>query len=260
MLSPVQRNCGAYKRELFAIIEFTRKYSYIFRTKDSSTIYTDHRPLTYFLEMTQAEGIYARWTAEICMLNVSIEYIQGPRNKVADALFRTIFLDPNCKEDEFLRTWGEIDTQEKDPIWKWKDGKGGYEELLKQGKITLEDAAEKELKAEISCNEITIYDSTRSSKADRIDYNLWADLNRLDRLNHPRKQNEMEATNAEIQVVEWNEDEFFGDVYSFITFGRYPIEADQLARRALQRKCQRFKILGDALFCLVRGEWKRCVR
>ncbi len=96
----------------------------MFRTKDPSTVYTDHRPLTYFLETTQAEGIYARWAAEIRMLNLTIEYIQGPRNKVADALSRTIFTDPECKEDEILRTLGSMETIEGEPRWggtEWGD-------------------------------------------------------------------------------------------------------------------------------------------
>ncbi|KAI0995032.1 hypothetical protein K3495_g13148 [Podosphaera aphanis] len=59
-LCPVQRNYITYKRELLASIELTRKYSYMFPPWDPSIIYTDHRPLTYFLKTTQAEGIYAR--------------------------------------------------------------------------------------------------------------------------------------------------------------------------------------------------------
>ncbi|KAI0992935.1 hypothetical protein K3495_g15249, partial [Podosphaera aphanis] len=151
-----QRNYGTYKRELFAIVEFTRKYNYMFRTKSPSTVYTDHRPLTYFLETSQAEGIYARWASELRMLNITIEYIQGTRNKVADALSRTIFSDPECKEDDLLRTLGEIEMVDKEPKWKWKDGKGGYEELLKQNIITTADAAnEVESKSVMDCNEIS---------------------------------------------------------------------------------------------------------
>ncbi|KAI1000816.1 hypothetical protein K3495_g7381 [Podosphaera aphanis] len=101
-----QQNYGTYKRELFAIVEFTRKYNYMLHTKDPSTIYTDHRPLTYFLDTTHMEGIYARWASELRMLNIKIEYIQGPRNKVADALSRTIFPDPDCRDDEHLKKLG----------------------------------------------------------------------------------------------------------------------------------------------------------
>ncbi|KAI1003606.1 hypothetical protein K3495_g4596 [Podosphaera aphanis] len=80
-----QMNYGTYKRELLAIVEFWRKYHYYFRSVEPSEIITDHKPLTTFLR-TQAEGIYAHWQMEMISLNISIKYIDGKRNKVADAL------------------------------------------------------------------------------------------------------------------------------------------------------------------------------
>ncbi|POS82123.1 hypothetical protein EPUL_005556, partial [Erysiphe pulchra] len=44
-----QKNYGTYKKELCAIVEFCRKYDYMFRSPLQGTILTDHNPLTYFL-------------------------------------------------------------------------------------------------------------------------------------------------------------------------------------------------------------------
>ena len=54
----------------------------------------------------------------------------GPRNKQADALSRTIF-PFQAGADQLLQYLGSIDSSGSDRKWIWKDGKGGYNELLK---------------------------------------------------------------------------------------------------------------------------------
>ncbi|POS82388.1 hypothetical protein EPUL_005646 [Erysiphe pulchra] len=63
-------------------------------------------------------------------LNITIKHITGKRNKVADALSRTIFTDPECKSDETLDSLGHIDIVNHK--WIWTDGKASYQELLKR--------------------------------------------------------------------------------------------------------------------------------
>ncbi|KAK5634138.1 hypothetical protein RRF57_009852 [Xylaria bambusicola] len=57
-------------------------------------------PSTFFLKSPNVEGIYARWAKELRPINIRIIYIEGKRNKVVDALSRTI-LTSNDYTDEF---------------------------------------------------------------------------------------------------------------------------------------------------------------
>ncbi|CAD6500186.1 BgTH12-04289 [Blumeria graminis f. sp. triticale] len=125
-----QRNYGTYKRELCAIVEFCRKYDYMFRSPIQGTIFTDHHPLTYFLKSSCLDGIYARWASELRFLNIEIAWIPGSRNPIADALSRTIFPGEIGKTKE-LTEFGDLVNENGDPKWIWKDGTNGYETLLK---------------------------------------------------------------------------------------------------------------------------------
>jgi hypothetical protein len=124
-----QRAYGTYKRELCAIVEFCRKHCHYLKGFRSSTIWTDHKPLTWFMTPSHHEGVYARWVTELRHLNVTIRFITGKRNKVADGLSRTIFPDPEAREvDQALLHLRDVDPE---GIWVWKDGTGGYEGYMK---------------------------------------------------------------------------------------------------------------------------------
>lgn len=45
-----QRHYGTYKREFFGIVEFCRKHNHYFYSRETYTTYTDHMPLTRFLD------------------------------------------------------------------------------------------------------------------------------------------------------------------------------------------------------------------
>ncbi|KAI1007083.1 hypothetical protein K3495_g1139 [Podosphaera aphanis] len=60
-----------------------------------------------------------------------IQYIVGPRNKVADSLSRNIFHDSECRTTLEIERAGILDNTGTEPRWIWKDGHRGYEELLK---------------------------------------------------------------------------------------------------------------------------------
>ena len=62
-------------------------------------------------------------------LNITIEYILGPRNKCADGLSRTVFRQEDCSEDSQVHKLSEA-LVTHGPQWVWKDGKGGYEQML----------------------------------------------------------------------------------------------------------------------------------
>lgn len=127
LFTQTQRNYSTYKRELCAITEFCRRHKRHFQSPITSTVYTDHKPLTWFLTSANHEGIYARWVTELRVLNIKIEYIAGRRNQAADALSRTIFPDVDCMAPGQLTGMGSM---RREGDWVWKDGKGGYQELM----------------------------------------------------------------------------------------------------------------------------------
>ena len=118
-----QRKYPTYKKELCALVKFCQKYDYLCKHPYLTTIiHTDHRPLVHFLKSDIHEGIYGHWADVLRRLNITIRYIPGPRNKVADGLSRTVF-----NEDFKFQ-----DLPEKEPLWKWSDSKSGYQSFLGQ--------------------------------------------------------------------------------------------------------------------------------
>ena len=131
-LNTAERAYGAYKRELRAIVGFATKYRHLFDGPETSTIYTDHKPLAGFLNSDTHEDIYARWATKLRMLNIKLVWIKGKRNAAADRLSCTIFQSETCEPDEIIRKLSEeVRDQDGNPEWFWKSGKGGYEEKLK---------------------------------------------------------------------------------------------------------------------------------
>lgn len=110
---------------------FCKKYDYLCKHPYKQTvIHTDHKPLTHFLSSDLHEGIYGHWADSLRRLNLTIQYIPGHRNKVADGLSRTLFDDPECSGDsKTLRIHEELAKQ--GPKWVWKDGAGGFDSFLK---------------------------------------------------------------------------------------------------------------------------------
>lgn len=129
-----------YKKELCALVKFSVKYDYLCKHPYNITvIHTDHRPLTHFLISDLHEGIYGHWADKMRRLNITIQYIPGPRNKVADGLSRALFHD-DCSDNETLLA-AQKALSEGGAKWVWKDGKGGFEEFLK----SLDPAAKEEV-------------------------------------------------------------------------------------------------------------------
>src|SRR5215469_630394 len=130
MLTESERRYPTYKRELLAIVRYAQKYNYLLQNPRLPAVFhTDHKPLARFLNSDKHEGIYAYWVVILRELAMNIEYIPGPRNKVADGLSRTIFHASDCSEDPSV---SDIQAQlnEKGPQWIWSDDKDGYEAFL----------------------------------------------------------------------------------------------------------------------------------
>jgi hypothetical protein len=131
IFSKPQRNYGVYKCKLCSIIEFCRKYDYMFRNAFENTVFTDYKLLMHFLRSSYLDGIYARWACDLRDLSLNIVWIPGKRNPVADALSRTVFPDLNGDMPD-LSEFGDLLSTDGESKWIWKDGKDGYEELLKK--------------------------------------------------------------------------------------------------------------------------------
>ena len=53
-------NYNTYKRELVAIVKFTKKYSHMLNAEHQSVVHTDHKPLVRFLNTEYHKNIFAR--------------------------------------------------------------------------------------------------------------------------------------------------------------------------------------------------------
>ena len=127
--SPTQKLYPTYKKELCAIVKFCVKYDYLCKHPyNTAIVHTDHRPLVHFMKSDLHEGIYGHWADLLRRLNIEIQYIPGPRNKVADGLSRTLF-HTDMKDSSVEACSRRL--AEQGPCWIWKDGKDGFEAFLK---------------------------------------------------------------------------------------------------------------------------------
>ena len=127
--APTRRLYATYKKELYAIVYFVKKYDYLCKHPFNPTIiHTDHKPLVHFLSSDLHEGIYGHWADCLRRYNIEIKYIPGHRNKVADGLSRTLF-DEDCFNAPAIQ-YAQYQLDSEGAKWIWKDGQGGFEAFL----------------------------------------------------------------------------------------------------------------------------------
>ena len=226
LFSRTQRNYGTYKRELLTIVEFCRKHSHFFLAPKQSVIFTDHRPLTWFLDASHAEGIYARWLAELRSLNIRIEYVPGRRNAAADALSRTIFPSESCDDGDILDELGSVESG----IWVWKDGSGGYEALLKS------------LPPAQRLSVIEGPNPNQSPSAVGLSQSFIS-----------------EVAEGQPTYIQYLNCEWYKDVVAFL-LGSHPARWERHERRRLEAAAASYRLEAGHLYHRVRDEWLRCLR
>ncbi|CAJ0590927.1 unnamed protein product [Cylicocyclus nassatus] len=105
-LSESQQKWSPTHIELFAMISALRFFKatiYGHLTR----IFSDHRPLTFLLKHNRTHDNLTRWVVELQSYNVTIEYLKGSSNVVADCLSRFVnpsfrFQDNTSESDDII--------------------------------------------------------------------------------------------------------------------------------------------------------------
>lgn len=93
-LLPEQKRYCTTRKELLAVVTFTRYYRYYLLGRPF-TIRTDHSSLQWLLNFRYPEGQLARWMEELSQYNMKIQHREGKKHLNADALSR-IKYDNEC--------------------------------------------------------------------------------------------------------------------------------------------------------------------
>ena len=97
VLSAEQRRYCTTRKELLAVVKFTRqfrhyllgrKFTYLFGRK--FTVRTDHHSLTWLVNFRHPEGQIARWLEELSQYDMAIVHRPGKKHVNADALSRDV--------------------------------------------------------------------------------------------------------------------------------------------------------------------------
>lgn len=75
-------------------------------------------------------------------LNFEFVHIKGKRNMIADGLSWTIFPGEQLEISEDFRRIIKLKEEDSDKEWFWKDGKGSYEEFMRERLKNEEDKEE----------------------------------------------------------------------------------------------------------------------
>ena len=91
-LSKPQTKWSATERELFAIVDATRKFK-VYCTGDVH-VHTDHQPLKNIRRQKDPRGKIGRWLLELDAIDCKIEYLPCSENCGADCLSREVIPNP----------------------------------------------------------------------------------------------------------------------------------------------------------------------
>lgn len=88
-LSPVEQRYSTYDREALAITAAIKHFK-PFILGVTFQVFTDHKPLTYWLTRPPASERHARWLVQIQECSFSINHLPGTQNALADHLSRPV--------------------------------------------------------------------------------------------------------------------------------------------------------------------------
>eukprot|EP00833_Pecoramyces_ruminatium_P013479 jgi/Orpsp1_1/1187511/evm.model.d7180000058263.1 len=89
-LEPSEINYSITDLEGKAVFHCVKKFkSYITCSKFTTIVYTDHKPLvSIFAKREPTNSKHLKWVTELSILNVKVQYEEGRKNVIADALSR----------------------------------------------------------------------------------------------------------------------------------------------------------------------------
>ena len=95
-LTPSQRNYCVTRKELIAIVRFTRQFRH-YLLGQRFYVRTDHSSLTWLLSFKNPSGLLARWLEELSQYDMVIQYRKGRTHSNADGQSRIPDTVPFCK-------------------------------------------------------------------------------------------------------------------------------------------------------------------
>ena len=236
---PTQRKYPIYKRELCAIVTFCRKYDYVCKHPfKPAVVHTNHKLITRFLDSNLYEGIYGNWADHLRRLNIIIQYIPEPRNKVAYGLSRTLF-DLRCSDSAAVSKV-KHELNDKSPIWIWKDGKDGFDSFL----ATLNHSEQLEV-----IDKGTLYGVSVFS------LEVVANICPLEAIGDVEEPLDPAQIDTQTWIACYQNSDWFGEVYRFLTdaLGALTPTA-QLLQKAFNHR-----IVQHVLWIFRRGSYLPCV-
>ena len=96
VLTPAQQKYCTTKKELLAIVRFTRQYRHYLLGR-RFTVRTDHNSLTWLLRFKNIQGMLARWIEELSQFDMVIIHRPGKYHQNADGLSRIPIRENICK-------------------------------------------------------------------------------------------------------------------------------------------------------------------
>ena len=86
-LTPEQQNYCTTRKELLAIIRFSRQFRHYLLGRHF-TVRTDHNSLTWLMNLKEPQGQLARWIEESSQFDMEIQHRSGKKHANVDALSR----------------------------------------------------------------------------------------------------------------------------------------------------------------------------
>ena len=96
-LTPAQRKYCTTRKELLAIVRFTRHYRHYLLGRQF-TVRTDHSSLTWLMRFRNINGMLARWIEELSQFDMVVQHRAGRKHGNADGLSRIPCVEDPCSE------------------------------------------------------------------------------------------------------------------------------------------------------------------
>ena len=106
-LKSAEENYTVHEQELLAIVDACKTWRHLL-VGSEVTVYTDHNPIRYLWDQPDLSKRQARWINFLAEYDLTIQYVEGTKNVVADAFsrnpdYKTLNVKVKSLREEFLR-------------------------------------------------------------------------------------------------------------------------------------------------------------